>query len=135
MIRAMCAITLVLTAWPGAAGARSQREVSHTYEQVYPAAVRFLRIDAGLKILEKDAEAGYVLFELAEEGKTFRGALELVRIEDADGRQAVRLIIRVDDRPTYTETGLLNRLVHKLQKELPESPPPPPPPPSPPKKE
>ncbi len=137
MIRAVWAFALVLTAFPGTAGARSAREVSHTYEQVFPAAVRFLRIDAGLKILEKDVESGYVLFELAEEGKTFRGALELIRIEDAEGRQAVRLIIRVDDRPTYTETGLLDRLVHKLGKELPPSPPAPPPapPPKKPKKE
>ncbi len=86
---------VILIAVPGAAEARSQREVAHAYDEVFPAAVRFLRIDAGLKIIEKDAEAGYVLFELAEDGKTFRGALELVRIKDG-----VRLIIRVDDRPT-----------------------------------
>jgi hypothetical protein len=118
MKTALWLVPVILLAVSSPVEARSQREVSLTYEDVYPAAVRFLRIDAGLKIIEKDAETGYVLFELAEEGKTFRGALELVRIKDSEGQPAVRLIIRVDDRPTYTETGLLNRLVFKLQKEL-----------------
>jgi len=95
---------------------------------VFPAAVRFLRIDAGLTIVEKDAETGYVLFDLAEDGRVFRGALELVRIRDDDGHPGVRLVIRVADRPTYTETGLLNRLVYKLQREIRESPPAPEPP-------
>jgi hypothetical protein len=119
-------LVIALTA-SGSAEARSQREVAHVYDDVFPAAVRFLRIDANLKIVEKDAESGYVLFELAEEGKTFRGALELIRFQDSEGRAGVRLVIRVDDRPTYTETGLLERLVAKLDRELPESPPPPPP--------
>jgi hypothetical protein len=113
MTRALWLVPVIVLAFSSTVEAQSQREVSHAYDEVFPAAVRFLRIDAGLKIIEKDAEAGYVLFELAEEGKTFRGALELVRIKDG-----VRLIIRVDARPTYTETGLLNRLVFKLQKEL-----------------
>jgi hypothetical protein len=91
-----------------------------TYDQAPPRSASCASMR--LKIVEKDIETGYVLFELAEDGKIFRGALELVRIQDDSGRAAVRLIISVADRPTYTETGLLQRLVHKLRKELPESP-------------
>jgi len=123
----IAAVALILGA-AAPAGASSEREVGYAYEQVFPAAVRFLRIDAGLTIVEKDAEAGYVLFDLAEDGRVFRGALELVRIRDDDGHPGVRLVIRVADRPTYTETGLLNRLVYKLQREIRESPPAPEPP-------
>jgi hypothetical protein len=67
-------------------------------------------------IVEKDADAGYVLFDLKEEGKTFRGALELVPFEK-DGRQNVRLILRIEDRPEYVEVGMLDRLERKLRGE------------------
>jgi hypothetical protein len=67
-------------------------------------------------IVEKDREAGYVLFDLKEEGKTFRGALELVATRK-DGRDLVRLILRIEDRPEYVEVGMLERLERKLRGE------------------
>lgn len=114
------------------AAASTKKEASYAFERVWPAAVRFLRIDEGLEILEKDRDTGYVLFELAEERKTFRGALEVVQIVDQDGRAAVRLVLRIEDRPAYMEAGILDRMVRKLRAELgpPVDPPPPPPPPA-----
>jgi hypothetical protein len=100
------------------AEAASKKEASYPYERVWPAAVRFLRIDAGVELLEKDADAGYVLFELEDDGKTFKGALEVIRIKDSDGRDAVRLMLRLEDRPSYMEIGMLKRLVRKLYVEL-----------------
>ncbi|MEM9490611.1 MAG: hypothetical protein AAGC55_15805 [Myxococcota bacterium] len=116
-----------LIAWPGQASAKSQRVVSYSFEQVWPTALRFLRIDEGLEIIERDAEAGYVMFELSEENKRFRGALELVRVTDDEGRSAVRLLLRIEDRPSYMELGILSRLERKLREELgaPRDPPPP----------
>jgi hypothetical protein len=62
------------------------------------------------------------LFELAEEGKTFSGAAELVAIDDDTGPR-VKVVIRIEDRPSYVETGMLDRLEKKLRAEL-GSPPP-----------
>ena len=98
------------------AEARSEKTVGWDAAKVYPAAVRFLRIDVGATVIEKDAEAGYVLFELREEGRTFRGALEIVKI-DKDGREQVRLVLSIADRPEYVEVALLDRLEAKLRSE------------------
>ena len=84
--------------------------------------MRFLRVDERLKIVEKDGEAGYVLFELAQDGKTFPGALELVPVEKG-GRPGVRLVLRIEDRPSYVELAMLERLERKLRAELGSEPP------------
>ncbi len=100
--------------------------VSYSYDKVYPSSVRFLRIDEGVKVIEKDSEAGYILFELTEEGKTYEGSFEVARVRDDDGRKASRLVVRIKDRPAYMEQGLLDRFGLKLREELglPEDPPP-----------
>lgn len=125
-----------VSAAPGRARAESHKDTTYPYQQVWPAAVRFLRIDEGLKIVERDPDAGYVLFDLTEEKRTFRGALEVVKLKDSDGRPSVRLILRIADRPSYMEMGILNRMLQKMRTELGPAPDPPapPPPPAPPKK-
>src|SRR5262245_30280840 len=97
------------------AEARSEKAVGWDMKKVFPTAVRFLRIDEHAAIVEKDAEAGYVLFEITDEGKRFRGALELVRLESA-GRESVRLVVTIEDRPEYVEVGMLDRLERKLRR-------------------
>jgi len=113
----------LLLAVPAPAVAKSEKTVVYAVEKVYPAAVRFLRVDEGVKIVEKDADAGYVMFELSQDGKTFPGALELVVGENA-GRPAVKLVLRIEDRPSYVETAMLERLERKLRAELGSEPPP-----------
>jgi hypothetical protein len=119
-------MALVLIA-PVAANARSERTVGWTPAQVWAGAVRFLRIDEGVAIVDKDADAGYVVFEYPDEGKTYRGALEVVAIEK-DGGTVVKLILTIADRPDYVEAGMLERLERRLRDEL-GSPPSRPPPP------
>jgi hypothetical protein len=108
----------------GVASARSEKTLAYTREAVWPAAVRFIRVDEGLKIVEKDPDAGYVLFELKDEGKTFRGSLEVMTVI-VDGRTLVRFVVQVEDRPTWIEIAMLTRLERKLRSEL-GSPSPPP---------
>lgn len=121
---AVVAHALALTAVMGSAAARSERTTYHGYDQVWSSSVRFLRVDEGFEILEKDADAGYVLFAVKQDNKQFRGALELVRIKDERGRPAIRLVLRIEDRPTYVEIGVLERLERKLREEYGEPPPP-----------
>ena len=90
--------------------------------------MRFFRLDEKLKIVEKDAEAGYLVIELSEQGKTFPGSVEYVKATDRRGRKITRLILKIDERPAYVEEGMLERLERKLRDELgPPAPPPPPP--------
>jgi hypothetical protein len=108
---------LVLLVCSSAAWARSEKTLAYQRADAWPAAVRFIRVDAKLKIVEKDADAGYVLFQLVEDGKTFRGSLEVIDVVK-DGRHVVRFVMAIEDRPAWLEVEMLNRLERKLRTEL-----------------
>ncbi len=129
-----CALALLISA--GIAQARSEKTLAYQRDQAWPAAVRFLRVDAKLKVIEKDADAGYVIFELKEDQKTFRGSLELIDVVK-DGRKLVRFVIQIEDRPSWVEVEMLTKLERKLRVELgtPAPAPTPTPPKDPPTKE
>lgn len=110
------------------AAARSERSVSHSFERIWPTAVRHLRIGEGLTIVERDPEVGYILFDLEEDRRRFRGSLELIRTEDQEGRAAVRLVLHIEGRPNYVELGILDRMLARIRDEHGDPPPPPPPP-------
>jgi hypothetical protein len=103
---------------PLPAAAKSQKKLGYAYEQVWSAAIRFLRVDEGLEIAEKDMDAGYVLFVVAEDGKRFRGSLEIVRVTDERNQPGLLLIVGIEGRPDYMEQGILDRFETKLRAEL-----------------
>ena len=119
-------VLVVVAAVAGPAHADTARLVAYPYDRVWPAAVRFLRVDLKLKILEKDGEAGYVLFELVDDGKKFQGSLQLSRGVDPERREATRLGLKITGRPSYVEDALLVKLERKLKDELGDPAPPPP---------
>ena len=116
---AACLAGATAPAW-----ARSEKTLAYPREQAWPTAVRFLVVDEHVKITEKDADAGYVTFELRDEGKLFRGSLEVVTLT-VDGRTVVRFVLQIADRPSWLEIAMLGRLERKLRAEL-GSPTPPP---------
>jgi hypothetical protein len=113
----MRAVLLCVLLATGTAYARSEKTLAYQRDPAWSAAVRFIRVNAGLKVIEKDAEAGYVIFEFKEEKKTFRGSLELIEIV-RDGRKAIRFVMTIEDRPTWVEIELLTKLERKLRSEL-----------------
>ena len=122
---AVAAMVGVLAAG-GAAHAKTERTTTYTFEQVWSTAVRHLRVDEGFTIVEKDADNGYVMFEVKDDGKVFTGALEVVKQKDSSGRPAVRLVLRIGNRPAYMEAGVLDRMMTKLHEEHGDPPPAPP---------
>jgi len=123
-VKAALALALLLAATPAAA--KTAREYPYAYDPVWTALVRFLRVDENLKVVEKDADSGYILFELSEGKRTFSDAAEVMKLE-----RATRVVIRIGERPAYMEAGLLDRFGDKLHDELGEPPPAPSPPPKP----
>jgi hypothetical protein len=111
-------LTCLSIGWVTLAHADTAHLVAYPYERVWPAAVRFLRVDQKLKIVEKDQESGYVLFELTDDHKTFQGSLQLSRTKDPDRREATRLALKIGGRPSYVEDELLLKLERKLKDEL-----------------
>src|SRR5262245_13318501 len=123
-------LALGLTMAAGVAGlappawARSEKTLDYQRAEVWPAAVRFLVVDERLKVTEKDAEAGYVLFELRDDGKLFRGSLEVMTVM-RDGRSVVRFVLQIADRPSWLESAIHPRLEPKVRRELGSASPPP----------
>jgi hypothetical protein len=115
----------LIAALAAPAAARSERSTYHTFDKVWPTAVRHLAVDEGFKIVERDAETGYVTFEMTDKGKAYSGALEVVKTTD-DGRPAIRLVLTIADRPSWMEGAVLDRMLAKLYKEQGDPPPPPP---------
>lgn len=109
-------VVVGLLAVGGPAAARSEKTFAYERDAVWPTAVRFLIVDEKLKVTEKDAETGYALFELKEEGKTFRGSLEVMTVV-VDGRTLTRFIIQIEDRPSWKEIAMMTRLKQKLRAE------------------
>jgi len=114
-MRAILLALLVVSLLPSAALAKAERTVAQPFDRVWPTAIRHIRIDEGHTILDKDADAGYVVFEVKDDGKTYKGALELVRVKAE--KPAVRLVLQIEGRPVYMESGLLDRLLQKLDVE------------------
>jgi hypothetical protein len=114
----------------GSALARTSSVLPYPPADVWPTAIRYLRIDRGAVLREKDVESGYVLFELAEGTKTYKGSLELVRSTDSEGRESTRVVATLSDLPRHYETTLLDKLALKVREEY-GSPAPPPPRPAP----
>jgi hypothetical protein len=122
---------------PSLGWARTLDIAPYPITSVWPSAVRFLRVDRGFPVREKDEAAGYVLFDYADGPKPCKGSLELIRINDREGRDATRIAISIPDLPRRYEQMLLDKFVAKLRDDQgppappprkPETPPPLPPP-------
>jgi hypothetical protein len=125
--RTRCALTLLLAllALPAPGWARSLETVPYPITSVWPAAVRFLRVDRDFPIREKDESAGYVLFDFTDGPRPCKASLELIRVTDPEGRDATRLVVTIPDLPKRYEKMLLDRLAAKLRDD--QGPPAPPP--------
>ncbi|MBS1121624.1 MAG: hypothetical protein H6Q90_3852 [Deltaproteobacteria bacterium] len=134
ILASLLLIGATLVAAPGTGLARSEKILAYPRDSAWSTAVRFIVVDEHAKILEKDAEAGYVLFELRDDGKVYRGSLEVMTLS-LDGQTTVRFVINLVDRPSWMEIGMLTRLQQKLRAELGSPTPPPTPRPNEPRKD
>jgi len=110
---------IAVASWlaPKVVWARTAEIASYPIPDVWPAAVRFLRVDRGFPVREKDESAGYILFEYSDGPKPCKASLELIRATDSEGRDATRIAISIPDLPRRYERMLLDRLVAKLSED------------------
>ena len=109
---------------PATSQAKKTADFRHTYEQVWGAAVRMIRVDQGYAIKDRDEAVGYFLFDYRDDGRKYPGSVELVRIEDQGGGP-IRAVIKIPAMPSYIERMLLDKLRKKLNNEFGEPAPPP----------
>ena len=114
---------VVLSLATATAEARTVRDEPYSMETTWNAAVRLVRIDMGMPILERDQDLGFFTFTYREGARSVQGSVELVRTE-VDGRPGARIIVQIPQMPTYVESLILTRLARKLRSEFGEPPPP-----------
>jgi hypothetical protein len=118
-------LACVLSALPAPGWARSLETVPYPITMVWPAAVRFLRVDRDFPIRERDEAAGYVLFDFTDGPKPCKASLELIRAADREGRDATRVAVSIPELPKRYEKLLLDKLAAKIRDD--QGPPAPPP--------
>jgi hypothetical protein len=104
---------LLLTA---PAAGRVDASSAYSKAQTYSGALRYVRVDLGYEVVEKDPEAAYLIFKYTApgqaKGSTVSGTLEVV---EASG--GVRVFVSLPRMPEYHERVLRDGLLKKLRDE------------------
>jgi hypothetical protein len=106
----------------------NRRVLSYPLDQVWPTAIRYLRIDRGFEITDRDQEAGYLLFQFPLEGQRIgSGSLEMFATEDPAGRASVSISVNTGAGPVHLPNSILDGISAKVRAERGQPLPPPPP--------
>jgi hypothetical protein len=118
MLRSVAALAaaLAVLSCPVRGVASVETETAYTKLQTYNAALRYLRVDLGYEVVEKDPDAAYLLFRFAAQGKKApsNGAIEIV---DHRAGERVRVYVRLPELPHFHEQMLSDGLFQKLRNE------------------
>jgi hypothetical protein len=96
----------------------NRRVLSYPFEQVWPTAIRYLRIDRGYEVTDRDEEAGFMLFEFPlEGGRIGSGSVEMFATEDASGRASVSLAVNTGAGPVHLPNSILDGIAAKVRSE------------------
>jgi hypothetical protein len=115
------AAAIVFTGQP--ADARTSYDSAYGFDRTWNAAIRLVRVDMGLKVLEKDDTTGYLMFEYKSPGtggKPSSGSMEFVRSREPDS--PVRVVVQLPQMPSFHEQVMLDSLVRKMRTEYGEPP-------------
>ena len=125
LLAAICAaFALPQLAAVDIARARVQADVTYSFEQLWQASVRLVRVDLRCSITERDETIGFLMFEYRERAgaAAHAASIELVRTTDAAGTPRVRVVVQVQSMPSYIERMILSRLERKLRDDFGEPP-------------
>lgn len=107
---------LALAAATASAEARVDGSSGYSKAQTYSGALRYVRVDLGYEVVEKDSDAAYLIFKYTMPGQTkanaVTGTLEVI---EADGR--VRVFVSLPRMPEYHERMFRDGLLKKLREE------------------
>ena len=105
------------------ADARVDGASGYSKAQTYSGALRYLRVDLGYEVVEKDPDAAYLIFKYAAPGggksSAVTGTLEVI---EASGG-GVRLFVNLPRMPEYYERVFRDGLMKKLKDEYGAPPP------------
>ncbi len=108
-------------------GLGQSRVLPYPMDFVWPTAMRYLRVDRSYTIVDRDPDAGFILFDfpIGPDDRTGRGSVEIFATKDASGRAAASVQITTDGGPVHLPHALLEALAEKLRRERGQPAPPP----------
>ena len=115
LVFALLLALLVPLLFGAPAGARVEGNSDYSKAQTYSGALRYLRVDLGFEVVEKDPDAAYLVFKYTtpNQGKgDSMGTLEVV-----EAGERVRVFVRIPRMPEYHERVLRDGLLRKLRDE------------------
>ncbi len=119
---ALALLVGLVLCWNVPAQARAKSDLPYSLAEAFSTALRFVRIDRGCKVVDKDADAAFVTFECSDDGKIKRGSLELFKVA-----AGVRMEVTLGDDTHGMELRWLELYERKLRDERGTPTPPPPP--------
>ncbi len=105
---------------PGAE-ARVEADSDYTKAQTYSGALRYLRVDLGYEVVEKDPDAAYLIFRYTQTGQNKRPTNGTIEVVETRGR--VKVLFQIPEMPEYHERVLRDGLLKKLRLEYGAPPP------------
>lgn len=98
---------------------RTGMALGYTRSQTYNAALRYLRVDLGYEVTERDPRAAYLLFRYKSVGQreATPGSIEIV-----PNGERVKVFVNLPQMPKYHEQVLADGLLKKLRAEYGEPP-------------
>jgi hypothetical protein len=102
---------------------KSAYDSHYGFDRTWNAVLRLVRVDLGLKVLEKDEKSGFLLFEYrtTESQKVSNGSIELIRGTGARPDD-VKVVAQLTQMPRYHEQVLLDGLARKMREDYGEPP-------------
>jgi hypothetical protein len=97
------------------AAARVDASSGYSKAQTYSGALRYLRVDLGYEVLEKDPDAAYLIFKYAPQGQSKNSSTGTLEVVEVEGR--VRLFVSLPRMPEYHERMFRDGLLRKLRDE------------------
>jgi hypothetical protein len=114
---------LAMTSLAPGADARVDGSSSYSKAQTYSGALRYVRVDMGYEVVEKDPEAAYLIFRYSAPGAA-KGNLVTGTLEVIEASGGVRLFVSLPRMPEYYERVFRDGLLKKLRDEYGAPPPP-----------
>lgn len=111
-------VALALALPFGTAEAKTKESLRAEYDTLWSAALRLLRVNLDLKVLDKDKETGYIVFLYKDATvKESRATMEIKRDEkrSKDAENSCTVQVTISGASSTEERGLINELRRKLQ--------------------
>jgi hypothetical protein len=99
----------------GSAEARVESSTEYTKAQAYSAALRYLRVDLGFEVVERDPDAAYLIFRYQPSSGDKTASNGSIEIVAAASRTLI--VVQLTRMPEYHERVLRDGLLRKLENE------------------